>query len=316
MTENNVKVRVLSPDDLEAVVALDQQFSGSPRQDFFSKRLKAQQQNPDTFISLTAEFEGNIAGFVSCQMLEGEFGGTAPIAVLDAIGVDREYQRRGVGNTLFTQLIDEVRQLGGSELQSVVKWDQPDLLRFFSDAGFELANRHVLELATDAMTETVAEGADLSRDRVPMRSLTEQDLDSIIRIDRHITDQDRTAYYQRTVSQALNETGIRVSLVAEKDDPVKDKLATIRGFIMARVDNGGFGLTCSEAVIDTIGVDPSAQDSNIGQALVSQLVTNLKALHVESIRTEVPWDNFNLNGFLQQCGFRPAQRLALTCPIH
>ncbi|GGK66711.1 GNAT family N-acetyltransferase [Amphritea balenae] len=316
MTENNVKVRALSPDDLEAVVALDQQFSGAPRQDFFSKRLKAQQQNPNTFISLSAEFEGNIAGFVSCQMLEGEFGGTAPIAVLDAIGVDREYQRRGVGNTLFTRLIDEVRQLGGSELQSVVKWDQPDLLRFFSDAGFELANRNVLELATDAMTESEAEEIDLSRDRIPMRSLTEQDLNSIIRIDRHITDSDRTAYYQRTVSQALNESGIRVSLVAEKDDPVKDKLADIRGFIMARVDNGGFGLTCSEAVIDTIGVDPSARDNNIGQALVSQLVTNLKALHVESIRTEVPWDNFNLNGFLQQCGFRPAQRLALTCPIH
>jgi ribosomal protein S18 acetylase RimI-like enzyme len=103
--------------------------------------------------------------------------------------------------------------------------------------------------------------------------------------------------------------------VAEKDDPVKDNLASIRGFVMARVDNGGFGQTSSEAVIDTIGVDPSVQDQEIGQALVSQLVTNLKALHVESVRTEVPWDNFNLSGFLQQCGFRPAQRLALSCAI-
>lgn len=315
MTDNHVSVRALSPDDLKAVVALDQQFSGASRLDFFSKRLKAQQDNPSTFISLTAKVEGRVAGFVSCYMLEGEFGGTRPIAVLDAIGVDREYQRRGVGQQLFKQLIDQVRQLDGSELQSVVEWDQPDLLRFFSDAGFKLADRNVLELTTDAMTESEFDGADLSRDRVPMRSLVAEDLDTIVRIDRHITQQDRTAYYQRTVNQALNESGIRVSLVAEKDDPVKDKLATIRGFIMARVDNGGFGQTSSEAVIDTIGVDPSAQDQDIGQALVSQLVTNLRALHVESVRTEVPWDNFNLNGFLQQCGFRPAQRLALTCPI-
>jgi ribosomal protein S18 acetylase RimI-like enzyme len=315
MTDNLVSVRALGPNDLKAVVTLDQQFSGASRLDFFSKRLKAQQDNPTTFISLTAEVEGQVAGFVSCYMLEGEFGGTQPIAVLDAIGVDREYQRRGVGQQLFKQLIDVVRKLGGRELQSVVEWDQPDLLRFFSDAGFKLADRQVLELATDAMNEGEFDGADLSRDRVPMRILTAGDQESIVRIDRHITGTDRTAYYQRTVAQALNESGIRVSLVAEKDDPVKDKLADIRGFIMARVDNGGFGQTSSEAVIDTIGVDPAYRDQNIGQALVSQLITNLKGLHVESVRTEVPWDNFNLSGFLQQCGFRPAQRLALTCPI-
>jgi len=316
MTDNQLHVRTLSPDDLEAVVTLDQQFSGVSRLDFFSKRLQAQHQSPATFISLSASIDGHVAGFVSCYMLEGEFGGTKPIAVLDAIGVDREYQRRGVGHELFDALIEQVRQQGGRELQSVVEWDQPDLLRFFSDAGFKLANRHVLELSTDAMTETEYDGRDLSRDRIPMRSLVAQDLGAIVRIDQHITQQDRSSYYRRIVNQALNESGIRVSLVAEKDDPIKDKLASIRGFIMARVDNGGFGLTSSEAVIDTIGVDPSAQDMDIGQALVSQLVTNLKALHVESVRTEVPWDNFNLNGFLQRCGFRPAQRLALSCLIN
>ncbi|OMH35353.1 hypothetical protein BGP75_10685 [Motiliproteus sp. MSK22-1] len=189
------------------------------------------------------------------------------------------------------------------------------MLRFFSDAGFQLADRYVLELSTDAINEGEFDGTDLSRDRIPMRSLTADDLNQIIRIDRHITETDRSAYYQRTVNQALNESGIRISLVAEKDDPIGDNLAAIRGFIMARVDYGEFGQTGSEAVIDTIGVDPAAQDQNIGQALVSQLVTNLKGLRVESVRTEVPWDNFNLNGFLQQCGFRPAQRLALTRQI-
>ncbi len=316
MTDKQVKIRALSPADLEKVVTLDQQFSGSPRRDFFAKRLKAQQDSPTTFISLTAEIDGAIAGFVSCQMLEGEFGSTCPIAVLDAIGVDREFQRRGVGHQLFEQLIGEVGNRGGRELQSVVKWDQPDLLRFFSDAGFKLAGRQVLELATDAMTEAEFDGADLSRDRVPMRSLMKEDLDQIVRIDRHITETDRRPYYQRTITQALEESGIRVSLVAEKDDPVKDNLAIIRGFIMARVDYGEFGQTGSEAVIDTIGVDPAARDQQIGQALVSQLITNLKGLRVESVRTEVPWDNFSLMGFLQQCGFRPAQRLALTCPVN
>lgn len=315
MTDKHVTVRALSPDDLDGIVALDQQFSGTPRQDFFSKRLKAAEQQPTTFISLTAQVDGHLAGFVSCQLLEGEYGTTEPVAVLDAIGVDREYQRRGVGQRLFEQLKQQVRTLGGSALHSVVPWNQPDLLRFFSDAGFELSDRQVLELPTDSLSECGSDSSDLSRDRVTLRSLKTEDLDDIVTIDRRITEQNRRVYLTRALAQALNESGIRVSLVAEADDPIKDNLAGLSGFIMARVECGEFGQTASEAVIDTIGVDPAFRDQQIGQALVSQLVTNLKGLRVDSVRTEVPWNNRNLSGFLHQCGFRPAQRLALTCRL-
>ncbi|MGZ9112242.1 MAG: GNAT family N-acetyltransferase, partial [Rhodoplanes sp.] len=58
-----------------------------------------------------------------------------------------------------------------------------------------------------------------------------------------------TPYYQRKVEEVLQESGVRVSLVAEIDDhPV--------GFIMARVDFGEFGRTEPEAVMDTVGVHP------------------------------------------------------------
>ncbi|WP_207063220.1 GNAT family N-acetyltransferase [Motiliproteus sp. SC1-56] len=315
MSDTLVKVRALSPEDLGAIVALDQQFSGAPRSDFFSKRLRAQAAHPETFVSLTATIEGRVAGFVSCQLLEGEFGATEPVAVLDAIGVDREYQRRGVGQRLFARLIEEVRTRGGRQLHSVVTWDQPALLQFFADAGFKLADRLVLELPTDGLAEGSGEGVDLSRDRTPMRSLETEDLESVVSIDRHSTGRDRSAYFQRMFTQALEETGIRVSLVADKDDAVKDNLARIRGFVMARVDFGEFGQAGSEAVIDTLGVDPAFRDQEIGRALISQLVTNLKGLRVESVRTEVPWDNFALNTFLCKCGFRPAQRLALSCRL-
>ena len=98
---------------------------------------------------------------------------------------------------------------------------------------------------------------DLSRDRIPIRSMSEADLDNIVAIDRRATGRDRTAYYRRKMREALRESGVRVSLVAELDGhPV--------GYIMARVDFGEFGQTDAEAVVDTIGVDDGYRGRGVG----------------------------------------------------
>jgi ribosomal protein S18 acetylase RimI-like enzyme len=144
----------------------------------------------------------------------------------------------------------------------------------------------------------------LSRDRIPVRSMTEDDLPTLIAIDRRTTGRDRTPYYQRKVAEAFHESGVRVSLVAEIDGlPV--------GFIMARVDFGEFGRTEPEAVMDTIGVNPGHGGKGVGHALMSQLLANLATLRVERVRTVVEWNDFPLLSFLDRCGFRPSQRIAL-----
>lgn len=145
----------------------------------------------------------------------------------------------------------------------------------------------------------------LSRDTVPVRSLTEDDLSSLVRIDRRITGIDRTNYYRRKVNEAINGSGVRMSVVAEMQ-------GEIAGFLMARVDYGEFGRTAAEAVIDTLGVDPAYKSQGVGQAMLSQLLINLSSLRVESVRTEVEWNNFGLLAFLDHCGFKPSQRLAFV----
>jgi ribosomal protein S18 acetylase RimI-like enzyme len=148
----------------------------------------------------------------------------------------------------------------------------------------------------------------LSRDRVPVRSLIADDLGALIAIDRRITGRDRAAYYRRKVEEAMEESGVRVSLVAEID-------GRVAGFVMARVDFGEFGRAEPEAVIDTIGVDPLYAHRAIGTALVSQLLANLATLRVERVRTEVEWNQFGLLGFLERCGFRPSARLSFVRPL-
>ncbi|NQV57326.1 MAG: GNAT family N-acetyltransferase [Rhodospirillales bacterium] len=141
-----------------------------------------------------------------------------------------------------------------------------------------------------------------ARDYVPVRSLDAEDLEALIRIEKRITGNERRDYYTQRIKEALDETGVRVSLVAEID-------GHIAGFIMARTDFGEYGRNEPAAVLDVINVDPRHGNKGVGRALMSQLFTNLNGLMIETTRTTVTWDNFGLLGFLEGCGFAPSQRL-------
>jgi ribosomal protein S18 acetylase RimI-like enzyme len=147
----------------------------------------------------------------------------------------------------------------------------------------------------------------LARDRIPIRTVAAGDLQALIGIDRRITGRERSAYFERKLAEALHESDVRVSLVAEQD-------GTVVGFVMARVDLGEFGRVEPTAAMDTIGVDPDYRHRGIGRALVSQLLVNLTTLRVERIRTEADWRERELIAFLDRCGFRPSQQLCLVRP--
>jgi ribosomal protein S18 acetylase RimI-like enzyme len=144
----------------------------------------------------------------------------------------------------------------------------------------------------------------LARDRVPVRAMKADDLHALVAIDRRIVGRDRTCYFQRKLAEALQESDVRVSLVAELDGhPV--------GFIMARVDLGEFGRVESTAVMDTIGVDPEYRNLGVGKALLSQIIVNLRTLRVERLRTEVEWRDHALLSYLERFDFCPSQQLCL-----
>jgi len=140
-------------------------------------------------------------------------------------------------------------------------------------------------------------------DPVFVRTLSREDFAEVVRINRKIIGRDRTEYFERKFDEALHESAVQVSLVAEIDSrPV--------GFIMARVDPGDFGQTEPVAVIDTLGVDPLRAGNGVGKALLRQLLMNLGALRVDRVETQVATDNFDLLGFFLRNGGGPSQRLA------
>ena len=302
-------INPIGSESIDTVVELDTTTNASQRRDFFAKRFEAQGKHPQAFISIGATEAGEMVGFACCHMLKGEFGSDELIAVLDAMAVKPESQGQGVGHELMAQLMSEIRASGGKELQTQAGWNQPEVLDFFAGTGFRMAPRLILERVTlDYNDPSRDEFDDLSRDKVMVRSLSNDDLDQVVRIDKKITGHDRREFYQRKFQEVLYESGVRLSLAAEID-------GLVVGFMMARVDFGEFGRTASEAVIDTLGVAKAFRSKHVGHALLAQLLGNLVTLQVDSVRSEVEWNNFGLLGFLESCGFAQSQRLALSCEL-
>ncbi|MBB4199263.1 GNAT family N-acetyltransferase [Rhodoblastus sphagnicola] len=304
-------IRVLTPADLDRITQIDRAIIGQSRRGFFENRLQASVRDAQGFISLGYIENGVLEGFVLAQILDGEFGGSAPVAVLDAVATSETVRGHGGARALLDELKAHARAQGATEIRTQAPWTDRRLAHFFAAAGFVLGHRLVLE--RDAETDRpdgddAWDGDDSWRDEIPVRSLVRDDLATIIGIDRRVTGRDRTRYYERMVRESLRDSGVRMSMIAESD-------GVQVGFIMARVDYGEFGETATEAVMDTLGVHPDFAGKRTGSALMKQLLANLQVLRVERVRTEVKWDEFELLGFLRRQGFRPSQRLSLTLAL-
>jgi ribosomal protein S18 acetylase RimI-like enzyme len=151
---DDVVVRSLTPGDEASIVSIDARLVGRRRDEFF--RLKLRQAFGDTGIavSLAAEVDGAVAGFLLARVYYGEFGITERVAVMDVIGVHPDFRGRRVGAALVDQLRTNLLGLGIRTLQTEVAWENRDLITFFQHEGFALAPRLCLDLDLERSRST------------------------------------------------------------------------------------------------------------------------------------------------------------------
>ncbi len=326
----NLTVRSLARDDLEAVVAIDAAHEGRSRRDYIERRLAAALREPKLHAQFAATDDAGIAGYILARVLEGEFGRTEPGLRLELVGVRADARKHGVGRQLFNAMALWAGRHGIRDLRTVSPWRNTAMLRWLDAMGFELAPSLVIDCSVGggayrperddaiALSEGngpaheidygAAAGNDferLARDTADVRSMTAADLTDIVRIDRSFTGRDRGDFISKRLAEAMNDSAIRVSLTARRD-------GVIVGYLMARADLGDFGRTEPVAVIDTLGVDAEYTQRGVGHALISQLFANLGALRIERVETIVEHADFALASFFYGCGFLPSQRLSFV----
>ncbi len=138
MNERNINIRLMKADDFDAAVGIDEKVLKASRPEYyelkFDKLFKTKDYVP---VSLVAETEdGTVVGFVMGELYMGEYGIFQEAATLDTIGVDPEYQHRGIGEQLINEFVDHLRKVGVEKINTLVNWNDAKLIHFFSTNHF------------------------------------------------------------------------------------------------------------------------------------------------------------------------------------
>jgi ribosomal protein S18 acetylase RimI-like enzyme len=141
----NVKIRDLKTEDLDAIVRIDEKVLGESRKDYWERKLKLM-NDKSSQISLAAEVEGEVVGFILGDVSGWEFGVPETIGWMDTIGVDPAYQKKGVATALAHELIKNLKAIGVRTIYTLVSWDDWVLLQFFHAMGFTRGDKINLEL--------------------------------------------------------------------------------------------------------------------------------------------------------------------------
>jgi len=131
---SGVNIRPMTVGDVDAIVEIDRRVIGKSRPDYWKKVVPENPQYP--FSSLVAEYEGKVIGFVLGEVSGWEFGVPDTIGWLSIIGVDPDYQHKGVARRLSQEFVKNLKAIGVSVIYTLVNWSDWDLLKFFREMGF------------------------------------------------------------------------------------------------------------------------------------------------------------------------------------
>ena len=120
---------------------LDRRLTGRDRTAFIRRRITDALQESSIAASLAALHQGQVVGFIAARVDFGDAGRTEPAAVIDTIGVESEFSRRGVARALLLQLAMNLHALRVERLETAVSRDDFGLLQFFYREGFEPSQR-------------------------------------------------------------------------------------------------------------------------------------------------------------------------------
>jgi len=141
----NLKIRGLKAEDLDAIVKIDEKVLGENRKDYWERKLKSM-NNKSSQISLVAEVEGEVVGFILGDVSGWEFGVPETVGWVDTIGVEPGFQKKGVATALAHELIKNLKAIGVKTIYTLVSWNDWDLLQFFHAMGFTRGDMINLEL--------------------------------------------------------------------------------------------------------------------------------------------------------------------------
>jgi len=125
-----IEVRGANPGDLEAIVEIDRQVSGTKKTPYWRSTLQRYSGHTDPEYFLVAERDRQIIGFIVGKIRAWEFG-SPPCGWVYAIGVAPSNRLEGTGSILMDALCEEFQQAGVSKVRTMISRKNLEVLSFF-----------------------------------------------------------------------------------------------------------------------------------------------------------------------------------------
>ena len=133
-----INVRRMTSADLDGVIVLISKITKGERSITY-RDLVANYPGGPLDLSFVAEVNGQMVGFILAR-LEFLYIPFVEVCLIDAVGVDPEYQGRQIGSTLVHKLIDRCRLEDIDTIRALVAQDDEPLRRFVEYLGFRRSN--------------------------------------------------------------------------------------------------------------------------------------------------------------------------------
>ncbi len=126
---------------MPSIVKIDRRISGKDNETYYEQKLAEVFGESGIRVSLVAEQDDHVVGFVMARVDFGEFDRIEPAAVLDSIAVDPGYTHRLVGTALLSQLLANLATLRIEVIRSEADAEHFDVLHFLQRNGFTISQR-------------------------------------------------------------------------------------------------------------------------------------------------------------------------------
>ncbi|MBA4391465.1 MAG: N-acetyltransferase [Syntrophus sp. (in: bacteria)] len=143
-TLENITLRPLSMKDLDDVAQIDFSLLGKQRKEYWEDKLERIEELGVP--SLAAEIDGKVIGFILSKASDREYGIPENIGCIDTIGVDKEWQGKGISHLLFKEMYSMLKNIGIDTIYVFVDRKQRDLVKFFDKMGFARGDMFNMEL--------------------------------------------------------------------------------------------------------------------------------------------------------------------------
>jgi ribosomal protein S18 acetylase RimI-like enzyme len=145
-----ITTRFLGMEDLEDILRIaeqveDQNLENSERLAYLREATVYQLQHGDPLLNVGAEIDGKLAGFILGEIRLWEFGRGERTGWIKLLGVDPEYQGRGVGHKLGATLLDHLQKKNVKKVRTLVVWHDGEFISYFKSLGFTMLGMLPLE---------------------------------------------------------------------------------------------------------------------------------------------------------------------------